>query len=392
MKKSLVALAMGPFALGFSEFVMMGVLALVAADLGVSVPDAGSFISAYAVGVCVGTLILVLGRRVPPRTLLVGLILLCAVGNALAAIAPTPSMLVLGRFVSGLPHGAFFGTATLAAKMLADPGKEGQAVSGMVLGQTIANTIGVPGGTLIAGLISWRAVFGFVAVWAVVSALAILRFIPRLDPIPDAGLAGQFAFLKKPAPWLIIGGVLLGNTGIFCWWSYVSPWLASIGGFPEATIPACLVLAGLGMVIGVQLGGRLGDRTSPGAMAVAGQGIAGAALLMIALTTGSPVVAAALMFLCAFGMFFVSSPQQILMVEVGQGGGELLAGACVQIAFNGGNALGAMVGQTVLNAGAAYNWVGLAGVPFSILAAVLLAVFTIRYERQYHLEATARVN
>ena len=390
MRKSLVALAMGPFALGFSEFVMMGVLALVAADLDVSIPDAGSFISVYAIGVCVGTLILVLGRRVPPRTLLVGLILLCAVGNALAAIAPSPNMLVLGRFVSGLPHGAFFGTATLAAKMLADPGKEGQAVSSMVLGQTIANTIGVPGGTLIAGLISWRAVFGFAAVWAVVSALAILRFIPRFDPIPDAGLAGQFAFLKKPAPWLIIGGVLLGNTGIFCWWSYVSPWLTSIGGFPKATIPACLVLAGLGMVVGSQLGGRLGDRTSPGIISVAGQGVAGLALLLIALTTGSSIIAAALMFLCAFGMFFVSSPQQILMVEVGQGGGELLAGACVQVAFNGGNALGAVVGQTVLNTGAAYNWVGLAGVPFSIVAAVLLAVFTIRYERQYHLEATAR--
>ena len=390
MKKSLVALAMGPFALGFSEFVMMGVLALVAADLGVSVPDAGSFISAYAVGVCAGTLILVLGRRVPPRSLLVGLILLCAVGNALAAIAPTPGMLVFGRFVSGLPHGAFFGTATLAAKMLADPGKEGQAVSGMVLGQTIANTIGVPGGTLIAGLMSWRAVFAFVAVWAVVSAIAILRLIPRLDPIPDAGLGGQFAFLKKPAPWLIIGGVLMGNTGIFCWWSYVSPWLTSIGGFAEGAIPACLVLAGLGMVVGVQLGGRLGDRTSPGAMSVLGQGIAGVTLLLIALFTGSPVIAAALMFLCAFSMFFVSSPQQILMVEVGQGGGELLAGACVQVAFNGGNALGAVVGQTVLNTGAAYNWVGLAGVPFSIMAAILLALFTLRFERRYHLQATGR--
>ena len=390
MNKSLVALAMGPFALGFSEFVMMGVLALVATDLGVSVPDAGSFISAYAIGVCVGTLILVLGRRVPPRTLLVGLILLCAAGNALAAVAPTPEMLVAGRFISGLPHGAFFGTAALAAKMLADPGKEGQAVSSMVLGQTIANTIGVPGGTLIAGLISWRAVFAFVAVWAVVSAVAMLRLIPRLDPIPDAGLAGQFAFLKKPAPWLIIAGVLLGNTGIFCWWSYVSPWLTHVGGYSEAVVPACLVLAGAGMTVGSQLGGRLGDRTSPGIISVAGQGIAAGALLLIALLTGSPVAAAVLLFLCAFGMFFVSSPQQILMVEVGQGGGELLAGACVQVAFNGGNALGALVGQAVLNTGAAYNWTGLAGVPFSLLAAVMLGIFTLRYERRYHLQATGR--
>ena len=394
MKGSLAALASGAFAMGFAEFVMMGVLAIVAADLGVSVPEAGNFISAYAMGVCAGTVILVLGRRISPRTLLICFVALCAVGNALAAAAPTPGVLVAARFVSGLPHGAFFGTATLAAKMLADPGKEGRAVSGMVLGQTLANTIGVPAGTLLAGIVSWRAVFLFVAVWAVGSAIAISRLVPRLDPIPDAGLAGQFAFLKKPAPWLILAGVLLGNTGIFCWWSYVSPWLQHVGGFSAAAVPACLVLAGLGMICGSQLGGRLGDLTSPGKMSVAGQGIAGATLLLIAVTPlalgTSPVAAAILMFLCALGMFFVSSPQQILMVEVGEGGGELLAGACVQVGFNAGNALGAIVGQQVLNTGAAYNWVGIAGVPFSVLAAVSLGLFTLRYERQLHLQATDR--
>lgn len=383
MKKSLLALATGSFALGFAEFVMMGILPATAAGLRVSVPDAGDFISAYALGVCAGTLFLVFGRRVPPKRLLLGFVALVAVGNAAAACAPSAEALVAARFVSGLPHGAFFGTATIVARELADPGREGRAVSIMVLGQTVANMVGVPGGTLLAALLSWRATFLFVAVWAVGSLLLIARFVPAVRPIPDAGLAGQFRFLKKPGPWLVIGAVLLGNTGIFCWWSYVSPWLTDIGGFPADALPALLVLAGFGMVAGSLVGGRLTDRTSPGKMAAAGQAIGCAALLLIFLFSGTPATAAALMFLCAFGMFFVSSPQQLLMVKVGRGGGEMIGSACVQVAFNLGNAFGAMIGQTVLNAGASYAWPSLAGVPCSLAAVVLLAVFFTRFERRY---------
>ena len=383
MKKSLLALATGSFALGFAEFVMMGILPATATGLRVSVPDAGDFISAYALGVCAGTLFLVFGRRVPPKRLLLGFVALVAVGNAAAACAPSAEALVAARFVSGLPHGAFFGTATIVARELADPGREGQAVSIMVLGQTVANMVGVPGGTLLAVLLSWRATFLFVGVWAVGSLLLIARFVPAVRPIPDAGLAGQFRFLKKPGPWLVIGAVLLGNTGIFCWWSYVSPWLTDIGGFPADALPALLVLAGFGMVAGSLVGGRLTDRTSPGKMAATGQAIGCAALLLIFLFSGTPATAAALMFLCAFGMFFVSSPQQLLMVKVGRGGGEMIGSACVQVAFNLGNAFGAMIGQTVLNAGASYAWPSLAGVPCSLAAVVLLAVFFTRFERRY---------
>ena len=318
MKKSLLALATGSFALGFAEFVMMGILPATATGLRVSVPDAGDFISAYALGVCAGTLFLVFGRRVPPKRLLLGFVALVAVGNAAAACAPSAEALVAARFVSGLPHGAFFGTATIVARELADPGREGQAVSIMVLGQTVANMVGVPGGTLLAVLLSWRATFLFVAVWAVGSLLLIARFVPAVRPIPDAGLAGQFRFLKKPGPWLVIGAVLLGIT-----------------------------------------------------------------LALIFAFSGAPATAAGLMFLCAFGMFFVSSPQQLLMVKIGRGGGEMIGSACVQVAFNLGNAFGAMIGQTVLNAGASYAWPSLAGVPCSLAAVVLLAVFFTRFERRY---------
>lgn len=381
---------MGAFVLGFAEFVMMGILPVVAAGVDVTVAWAGNFITAYAVGVCVGTIMLVVGRCVPPRRLIIAFMAICAAGNAISALSADPTMLLVGRFIAGLPHGAFFGTATLASKMLADPGREGQAVATMVLGQTVANMIGVPAGTLMASVFSWHAPFVFATAWAVLAAVLIWRFVPVLEAIPDAGLAGQFAFLKAPGPWLILAAVLLGNTGIFCWWSYVSPWLQHMGGFAEAMVPMLLVLAGAGMVVGSTLGGRAADRKSPGIAAAAGQTLAGVALLLIFLVGRGSVLCAALMFLVSVGLFFVSSPQQILMVEVGQGGGELLGGACVQTAFNGGNAIGAQVGQMVLNTGATYNWIGLAGVPFSIVAVALLLAFARRYERQYHLKATGR--
>lgn len=389
MKKSLLALATGSFALGFAEFVMMGILPVAASDLHVSVPTAGTFISAYALGVCVGTLFLVFGRRVPPKRLLLGLVALVVVGNAAAALAPNAEVLAAARFAAGLPHGAFFGTATIVARDLADPGREGQAVSIMVLGQTVANMVGVPGGTLLAGLVSWRAAFVFVAVWAVGSFALVARHVPAVRPIPDAGLAGQFRFLKNPGPWLVIGAVLLGNTGVFCWWSYVSPWLTDIGGFPPDALPALLVLAGFGMVAGSFVGGRLTDRTSPGKMAATGQAIGCITLALIFAFSGTPATAAGFMFLCAFGMFFVASPQQLLMVKVGRGG-EMIGSACVQVAFNLGNAFGATIGQAVLNVGASYASPSLAGVPFSLAAVALLAVFFARYERRYHAAGTPK--
>lgn len=389
MNKGLVAVAAGAFTCGFSEFVLMGVLPEVAQGMGVSIPYAGNFISTYAVGVCVGTLVLVLGRRVPPKRLLMWCMATSLVGNALAACAVNPAMLLVARFVSGFPHGVLFGTATVASKMMAEKGKEGRAVGFMVTGQTVANTVGVPGGSLLAGLVSWRAPLAFVAVAGAVALLLMARYVPELDPIPDAGLAGQFRFLKAPGPWIVLLAVVLGDTGLFSWWSYVSPWLQSEGGFPGFAVPALLVLAGLGMIAGAQAGGRTSDVLSPARAAAIGQALMAGSLLLIFFARG-PVACAALAFLCAMGMFFVGSPQQVLMVEVGQGGGELLAGACIQVAFNGGNAIGAHVGQMVLNAGVPYHAIGFTGWWFPLVSIGLMVLFSRRFERRYHLAATGR--
>ncbi len=377
--RSLLCLAMGGFALGFAEFAMMGILPSVAQGMDVSIPYAGNYISAYAVGVCFGTLFLVFGHNISPKKLLFFFAVLMVLGNGMAAIAPNSPALLVARFVAGLPHGAYFGAATLVAKELAEPGKQAQAVSTMVLGQTAANMVGVPFGTLLAEFISWRAAFAFVAVWAAVACFCLARFIPGTVRIAQTTMTGQFSFLRSPRPWFVLGAVFAGNIGIFCWWSYVSPWFMNLGGFSSQNLPALLMLCGFGMVLGSLAGGRWADKITPGRMAAAGQALSCVALLLIFFVTG-PFACAVAAFLCSFAMFSMSSPQQLLMVKVGAGGGEMIGSACVQVAYNAANAIGALVGQSVLNAGAAYNYPSLAGAPFAATAAVLLLVFALRFE------------
>ena len=182
MKKSLLALASGAFILGAAEFVMMGILPQAAAATGVDIPTAGHYISAYAIGVCFGTLILVFGRKVPPKDLIILFMVIALVGNLASAFSVNAAMLVVARFVAGLPHGAFFGTATLIAKTLAEEGKEAQAVSVMVTGQTVANMLGVPAGTLMAEFLSWRLAFGILAAWAAMTIVLASAWIPYVAP------------------------------------------------------------------------------------------------------------------------------------------------------------------------------------------------------------------
>lgn len=237
MKRSILALASGAFILGAAEFVMMGILPQTATAMHVSIPAAGHYISAYAIGVCVGTLILVFGRKVPPKHLIILFMAIALVGNTLSAVSFCSPMLLVARFISGLPHGAFFGTATLIAKTLADKGKEAQSVSMMVMGQTVANMLGVPAGTLLAEAMSWRLAFAILAAWALMTIVVVISWVPSIDPIKDAGIKGQFRFLTHPGPWLILLAVFFGNSGIFCWWSYVSPWLQKTGGWSATMVP-----------------------------------------------------------------------------------------------------------------------------------------------------------
>ena len=389
MKRSILALASGAFILGAAEFVMMGILPQTATAMHVSIPAAGHYISAYAIGVCVGTLILVFGRKVPPKHLIILFMAIALVGNTLSAVSFCSPMLLVARFISGLPHGAFFGTATLIAKTLADKGKEAQSVSMMVMGQTVANMLGVPAGTLLAEamstllceILSWRLAFAILAAWALMTIVVVISWVPSIDPIKDAGIKGQFRFLTHPGPWLILLAVFFGNSGIFCWWSYVSPWLQKTGGWSSSLVPMLMMLAGFGMVIGGLLGGRLTDHWRHAGAAAIGQSISCLGLLLVLITPGNQPMTAVLTFWIAIGLFFTSAPQQLLMTEAGQGGGELIAGAAVQVAFNFGNAIGSIVGGAMLTTFSMnYRYTGLGGMPLALLAVGLLAFYSWRCE------------
>ena len=380
MKKSLIALAFGTLGLGIAEFTMMGILPYVARDLNISIPVAGHFISAYALGVCAGAPMLIVARNRPLKHILLVLMALMLVGNLGAAMAPDYWLLLAARFISGLPHGAYFGVASIVAGKLADEGKSSEAVSIMIAGMTVANLFGVPLGTSLSHMLSWRVTFLLVGCWGLIVLYYIWRWVPVIEGLKDTGFKGQFRFLKTPAPWLILGATALGNGGVFCWYSYITPLLTNVSGFSAESVTALMVLAGFGMVVGNLVSGRLSDRYTPGKVGTVVQGMICILLLMIFFLSPNPWCSAILMALCTAGLFAVSSPEQVLIIRVAPGG-EMLGGACVQIAFNLGNAIGAYVGGLALSGG--YRYPALAGVPFALVGFVLFAVFYKKFQAKY---------
>lgn len=380
MKKSLIALAFGTLGLGIAEFVMMGILPDVAKDMGISISMAGHFISAYALGVCVGAPVLILARKRPLKHILLALVALIMLGNICASLAPNYWILLLARFVSGLPHGAYFGVASIVAEKLADKGKGSEAVSIMIAGMTIANLFGVPLGTSLSNMLSWRFTFLLVGCWGMVILYYIWRWVPHVEGLKDTGFKGQFRFLKSPAPWLILGATALGNGGVFCWYSYISPLLTHVSGFSAESITPLMVLAGFGMVVGNLVSGRLSDRYTPGKVGTVVQAMICMVLLLIFFLSPYPWLSALLMALCTAGLFAVSSPEQVLIIRVAPGG-ELLGAASVQVAFNLGNAIGAYVGGLALSGG--YRYPALAGVPFALLGFTLFFIFYKKFQAKY---------
>ncbi|WP_292266436.1 MFS transporter AraJ [Butyricimonas sp.] len=380
MKKSLVALAFGTLGLGIAEFVMMGILPDIAADMHISIATAGHLISAYALGVCVGAPVLILARKYPLKHILLGLVVMIMLGNTCAALAPNYWVMLFARFLSGLPHGAYFGVASIVAEKLADKGRGSEAVSIMIAGMTIANLFGVPLGTALSASISWRLTFGLVGFWGILILYFIWRWVPQVEGVPDTGLRGQFRFLKTTAPWLLLGATLLGNGGTFAWYSYVTPLLTHEAGFPAHTITFLMILAGFGMVVGNLTGGRLADRYTPGKVAAVAQGMIGLSLLLIFFFAGISWVTVILMCVCTACLFAVSSPQQVLLIRYSKGG-EMLGAASAQVAFNLGNAIGAYAGGLPLQAGLDYRYPALVGVPFAVVGCLLLVIFSRKFER-----------
>ena len=265
MKKSLIALSMGTLGLGMAEFGMMSILSAVAHNFDITIAAAGHLISAYALGVCVGApLLVIVTRNWPLKTILYALMTLFIVGNLVTTLSPNYWLTLCARFVSGMPHGAYFGTGVIIANHLAEKGKSTSAVATMVMGMTVANLMGVPLGNLLGHYLSWRVVFAFATVWGLVTVWFICRWIPVLPAMPKTNMKGQFRFLKKPQPWLLAAATVLGNGGIFCWYSYINPLMTDVSGYPVGVMPILMLLAGGSMCVGNIAGGKLSDRYTPG--------------------------------------------------------------------------------------------------------------------------------
>lgn len=380
MKKSLVALAFGTLALGIAEFVMMGILPDVAHSLGVSIPEAGHLISAYAIGVCCGAPLLVVVHKYPLKSILLVLACIILLGSTLAALSVSYWMLLAARFISGLPHGAYFGVASIVAVRLADERHKTGAVSIMVAGMTVANLFGVPLATGLSASVSWRFPFLLVVFVSLIVLYYVWKWVPSVGALPDNGFRHQFAFLKNDAPWLILAATMFANGGIFCWYSYISPLLIE-GGFAADALPALMIAAGFGMVAGNLISGRLCDRHRPGHVVAVTQCIAIASLLAVFWLADYGWVSAALMVVCTGCLFAVSSPQQFLILKYAPGG-ELLGGASIQVAFNMGNAIGAFCGGLPIAAGLPPRYAALVGVPFIVLGLVSFIIFCRKYERK----------
>ena len=356
---SLTALALGGFGIGTTEFATMGVLPDVARDLGASIPDGGHLVSAYAVGVVVGApLLAVAGARLPRKALLLGLLATLVVTNALSALAPTFGTLVVARFASGLPHGAYFGIAALVAASLVPAERRARAVARVMLGLTVANVLGVPLATLLGQALGWRSTYWTVAVIFGVALVAVQRFVPRTPAVPGASPRTELGALRRPQVWLTLLVGAVGFGGFFAVYSYISPTLTEVSGFSEAGVPVALALFGIGMSLGTEVGGRLADRSVVGTVYV---GMASTAVVLLAFTVtahGTVSAGVTVLLIGATGSLALPALQTRLMDVAGDA--QSLAAAGQHAALNVANALGALLGGTVIAAG--YGWTAPAAV------------------------------
>lgn len=373
MNKSLLALAFTTFCLGITEFGMMGMLEDVASGIGISIVEAGHFISAYSLGVAIGAPGLILLRRMPLKRLLLLLISIICIGNVCAAVSPSFITLMCSRFVAGLPHGAFFGAAAIVARRIAPEGHQASAVAVMVGGMTIANVVGVPLATWLSNMMNWRLAFGGVGLCALLSLICTAAWVPRLAPLPDTGLKGQFRFLSRPAPWLIYAGVFFGQASVYCWLSYIAPYMTQAAGYAPASMTWIMILAGAGMVVGNAVAGKLADRY-PAALVT---GIIAAMLLVVmpAIYFLAPyrIPVAVLAFVAPACLFGIGGPLQYLIVGYAKGG-EMLGGAGIQIAFNVSNAVSASIGGLAIGHGMGVASPAIIGVPFAAVGAAALLI------------------
>lgn len=375
---AIVALALGGFAIGTTEFVTMGLLPEVADGIGEDIPTTGHVISAYAAGVVVGAPVIVsVAARLPRRALVVGLVLALGLGNALTALASSYPAMMAARFVAGLPHGAYFGVASLIAASLVAPHLKGRAVSGVMLGLSVATVVGVPASTWLGQGRGWRSAYWSVVVITVVTAVLLLRAVPPRPGNPSASIRGELSALKKPQVLLAVATGMIGFGGVFAMYSYIAPLVTEEAGVAAADRPWFLVAFGIGSVLGTWLAGRLADWDVERSV-VGGFVASVVVLLLVVAGAGSP--AALLVLVLAVGVLgsVLAINLQLRLMHVA-GEAEMLGAALNHSALNVANGLGAWLGAVVIAGGFGYRAPSLVGAG---LAALGLVVFLAALAQQ----------
>ncbi|MBD8506502.1 MFS transporter [Hoyosella sp. G463] len=376
----MLAMMLGSFGIGTTEFVAMGLLPEIARSMSVSEPHAGKLISAYALGVVVGApIIAIAASRVPRRALLIGLMVAFTLGNAATVLAPTYGTLMAARIVAGLPHGAFFGVAALVAAGLAAPGARARAVAQIMLGLSIANVIGVPVATALGQHLGWRSAFGLVVLIGAAAVLLIVRWVPDVPLIEGASPLAELSGFRNIRIWLVLLTGIVGFGGMFAVYTFISSTVTEEIGLPRAVVPLVLLLYGVGMVIGNFLGGAVADRALvPGLFGLF-------TLLAVALglfTVTSTVVVLAvsnLVLIAILGSALVPGLQTMLMDVAGDA--QTLAATANHSALNIANGLGAALGGAVLAAGLGYTAPAAAGAVLAVAGIGVLALAVLLQRR-----------
>lgn len=367
-----LALAVGSFGIGTGEFVIMGLLPDVAKTFDVSTPEAGHVISAYALGVVVGApVIAVLAAKMARRTLLLLMMTIFTLGNVMSAMAPTFESFTALRFITGLPHGAFFGVAALVAASMVPMNRRVRAVGQVMLGLTIATLVGTPIATLLGQLLDWRAAFMLVGAVGALTVVLIAMFLPKDKVSEGAGIMRELGALKRIQVWLTLAIAAVGFGGMFSIFTYIASTTTDVAGMSTAMIPVVLALFGIGMNVGNVVGSRLADISLTGTI---GGMLAFNVVIMtvFSLTATNPVMLCICVFLIGCGFAACPAVQTRLMDVAADA--QTLAAASNHSAFNVANALGAWLGGLAIAWGYTAGSTGYVG---AVLSAGGLVVFAI---------------
>lgn len=382
MIKGLIALSFGTLSFGTAEFVVMGLLPYIAQDFNVSHAMAGNTIAAYSFGVCTGVIYLISTRKLNLKTSI--LIVICVHFLALiaTAFAPTFELLLAARFFSGMPHGCYIGLGAIIAARLAKNGNGSSAMAILLAGQTLANVFCVPLGTTLAHAFSWRMIFYIFVLWSMFVFISVWRFLPDPGKMEDKGFKNQFAFLKYKAPYLVGAAMLLGNGGIFCMHTYVSPVLTDFVGIPLPAVSTILIAMGIAMAIANLVAGKFSDIYTPGRVSCFLLFTTIATLLGSFFWGNNAWIGIPLLIYSSGMLFGLSTPLQVAILRTAPGG-ELIAMAIGQIGFNLGNSLGAFVGGIPLDMGMSPSYCILVGAIITALGTLTMYIYIRQDEYRY---------